>query len=50
MLPLTSTTGFSGVMEIVGVGTRCKAWLVLAWQPEQVFLTLNDGTTIFSDY
>ena len=50
ILPLTDMTGFNVVMVTDGVGTRWKAWLVLAWQQEQVFLTLNDDIAMFSDY
>ena len=50
ILPLTDMTGFNVVMVIDGVGTRCKAWLVLAWQQEQISLTLNNHSAIYSNY
>ena len=49
LLP-NGTTGFNVVMVTDGVGTSRKAWLELAWQQDQVLLTLNDDIAIFSNY
>ena len=50
ILPLTCTTEFGVVMVTVGVGTESITLILLAWQQDQVLLTLNDHTAIFSDY
>ena len=50
ILPPNGTTGFNVVIVTDGVGTRRKAWLELVWRQDQVLLTLNDHTAIFSDY